>query len=149
MKNESSRSLILPLITVPVGGLLTLGICYLLYLGLYMFVETLFYAANPMLVPAGIIRNSFTAALLLLYLLILRTKIPDLLKAILLIGPVAMLLIALTLALYETLVLVIAGIVAVTACGVFLIYHYKKPWFYYYAIAVSAVAAIFYAWPRS
>ncbi len=89
MKKESSRSLILPLFAVPIGGLLTLGICYLLYFALYMFVETQFFAANPMSVPAGIIRNSFTAALILLYLLLLRTKIPDLLKAILLIGPVA------------------------------------------------------------
>ena len=149
MKKESSRSIILPLIAVPFGGLLTLGICYVLYLGLYMFVETQFYAANPMLVPAGIIRNSFTAAIILLYLFILRTRIPDLLKAVLFIGPVAMLLIALTLALYETLVLVIVGIAIVAACCVLLIHHYKKAWFYYYAVAISVAAAIVYAWPRS
>jgi hypothetical protein len=149
MKKESSRSLILPLFTVPVGGLLTLGICYLLYFALYMFVESQFYAANPSMVPAGIIRKSFSAALLLIYLLLLRTKIPDLVKAILLIGPLAMLLIAFTLAFYETLAVVIVGIAAVTACCVFLIYRYKKVWFYYYAVAVSVAAAIIYAWPRS
>jgi glycosyltransferase involved in cell wall biosynthesis len=78
-----------------------------------------------------------------------RTKIPDLGKAILLIGPVAMLVIAVTLALYEKLYLVIAGITPVTAFCIFLMYRYKKAWFYYYAVAIAVAAAIFYAWPRS
>ena len=87
MKKESSRSVLLPLIIVPVGGLLTLGICYVLYFALYMLVETQFFAANPAMVPAGIIRNSYAAAVLVLCLVLLRTRMPDLLKAIVFVGP--------------------------------------------------------------
>jgi len=149
MKKESSRSVLLPLIIVPVGGLLTLGICYVLYFALYMLVETQFFAANPAMVPAGIIRNSYAAAVLVLCLVLLRTRMPDLLKAIVFVGPMALVLIALILAFYETLVLVIAAIAAVAACCIFLIYKYKKAWFFYYAAAISVAAAIFYAWPRT
>ncbi len=149
MKKESFRSVLLPLILLPCGGLLALGICYLLYFGVYMLVETQFFPNDPTAVPAGIIRNSYAVALLILYLPLLRARIPDLIKATLLIGPLTTLIIAAVLACYKIPILAISVTAAIAAgCG-FLVYRGKKPWFYYYAIGLTVLAGIAYAWPAA
>ena len=148
MVENPSRSKLLPLVIIPVLGLFVLALCYAGYFAVYMFIESLFYSNNPTSVPAGIIRNSYTAFLIAVYFLLLRTKIRDLAKAIILFGPLTMLIIALILALYKTPLLAALSALVVTACCIYLLYRYKKPWFYYYAAALSVVAAIFYAWPR-
>ena len=148
MVENPSRSKLLPLVIIPVLGLLVLALCYAGYFAVYMFVESAFFSNDPMSVPAGIIRNSYTALLIAVYFLLLRTKIRDLAKAIILFGPLTMLIIALILSLYKTPLLAALSALVVTACCIYLLYRYKKPWFYYYAAALSVVAAIFYAWPR-
>lgn len=148
MVENPSRFKLLPLVIIPVLGLLVLALCYAGYFAVYMFIESLFYPNNPTSVPAGIIRNSYTALLIAVYFLLHRTKIRDLAKAIILFGPLTMLIIALILALYKTLLLAALSALVVTTCCIYLLYRYKKPWFYYYAAALSVVAAIFYAWPR-
>lgn len=148
MVENPSRSRILPIVFIPVCGLFVLALCYAGYFAVYMFIESLFYPNNPTSVPAGTIRNSYTVALIAIYLLLLRTKIRNLVKAIILFGPLTMLIIAVILALYETPVLAALSAMVIASCCIYLLYRYKKPWFYYYASALSVVAAIFYAWPR-
>lgn len=147
MKKES-RSILLSALLVPIGGILVLGICYLLYYALYMSVETLFFSDNPTLVPAGIIRRSYAIGLLILYLFILRTKLSDRLKAILLIGPLSLLMITSILAFYDMPAYSVSAIAAFVFLCLFLLRRYKVSWIYYYASALSVLAAIFYAWPR-
>lgn len=149
MKINNFRSIVIPLFIIPVGGILILGICYLLYFGVYQFVETLFFLKDPTSVPAGIIRNSYAAALLIFYWALFRTKLSELLKATILIGPMTTILIAAILAFYENITLAIAVIVVITALCIFLLHRFKKPWIYYYATAVTVVAAIAYAWPKA
>jgi hypothetical protein len=148
MKNKKPSTL-LSVILIPIGGLLVLALCYLGYLALYMFIESVFFTNNPTSVPAGIIRNSYTIVLIAVYLILLRTKISDLFKAILLMGPMTMLIIAVILALYLKPVLAALSAVTITACFIFLFYKFKKPWIFYYAAGISVVAAIAYAWPRA
>ena len=147
MKNNHARSVILSSVLIPIGGLLVLALCYIGYFAVYMFVESIFFPNDPTSVPAGIIRNSYAILLVAVYLILLHTKISDFFKAILLIGPMTMLIIAAILALYVTPFLAMAPIVAITVCCLFLLYKYKKPWFFYYAAAISVVAAMIYAWP--
>lgn len=137
-----------PLVVLPVGGLLVLAICYLSYFALYLSIESIFFARNPTDVPAEAIRIGFAVVLLVLFLALQRTKAPDLLKASALVGPLSMLLIAAILGFYEQLVL--AGVVALAIVGlcVFLLIKFKKPWLYYYASALSLLAALVYGWPR-
>lgn len=148
MKKNYNRSVLLSSVIIPIGGLLVLALCYIGYFAVYMFVESVFFPNDPTSVPAGIIRNSYAIVLLVIYLILLRTKISDLFKAIILIGPMTMLIIAVILALYLKPVLAVISTMAIAACCLFVLYKYKKPWFYYYAAAISVVAAIFYAWPR-
>ena len=149
MKKDYSRSVLLPLVIIPVGGLLTLGICYLLYLFIYSSVEFRFFATDPTSVPADAMRRAYALVLLVLYLALLCTKISDLLKATILVGPMGIFVTTAILALYEKPALAIAAIVVIVAICIFLLYRYKKPWIYYYAVAATVLAAIALAWPEA
>ncbi len=149
MKKSRFRSVLLPLILIPVGGLLVLAVCFFLYYGVYLFIENMFFLNDPSAMPAGTLRNFYALALVVLLPVLMRTRLPDLLKAILMIGPVATLIIAGILRFYQIPALAIAITVAIAACSVFLVYRYRKPWFFYYAIALTVFAGIAYAWPRS
>jgi hypothetical protein len=146
---SNNRSKLLSLVLIPTCGLLVLALCYLGYFAVYMFIESVFFTNNPTSVPAGIIRSSYAIVLIAVYLLLLRTKLSDLIKTIILIGPMTMLIITVILTLYLTPVFAALSTILITAFCIFLMYKYRKPWIYYYASAISVVAAIAYAWPRS
>lgn len=148
MKKNAFRSLWLPLLAIPIGGLITIALTLALYVGLYLSLEALFFANNPQGFPADTLRRWSTLALVGLYLLLLRTRLPELLKAILLTGPLAAVIITTGHALYiKPVVSIIAMFAMVIICGV-LLYRYKKPWIYYYAGAIAALIGLIYAWPR-
>ncbi len=148
MKKNAFRSLWLPLLAIPVGGLVMIALTLALYVGLYLSLEALFFANNPQGFPADTLRRWSTLALVGLYLFVLRTRLPELLKAILLTGPLAAVIITTGHALYiKPVVSIIAMFSMVIICGV-LLYRYKKPWIYYYAGAIAALIGLIYAWPR-
>jgi len=148
MKKGGVRSFWLPLLAIPVGGVVIVALTLALYLGLYLLLESLFYSNNPQAFPADTLRRWSTVALVGLYLLLLRTRLPELLKAILLTGPLAAVIITTGHALSMWPVVSIAAMFGVVIiCGV-LLYRYKKPWIYYYAGAIGALIGLIYAWPR-
>ncbi len=149
LKKNYSHSTLLPLVIIPVGGLLTLGIGYLLYLFIYNFVESQFFSTNPTSVPADTMRRAYALALLVLYWALLRTKISDTIKATILVGPMGIFVTTTILAFYEKPVLAIGAIIVIVAVSIFLLYRYKKPWIYYYAIATTVLASIALAWPEA
>ena len=149
MKKEGFRATLLPVLIITAGGLLALGICYLLFLLIYNAVESSFFAANPTALPAFLIRRIYALALLVLYLVVSRAKISDLLKSTILVGPLGFLTTTAILSFYEKPAWAAAVTVVIAAVSVFLVYRSKKPWFYYYAIAITVIAAVALAWPRA
>ena len=148
MKKDPVHSVLLPLLLVPIGGLVVLGVCFFLYYVFYLAVEATFYGYDPTMMPTDRVRIGFAVILIILGLLLLRTKWPDLLKGILLTGPIAMLVVLCVLTFYQNLV--VAGIIVaaiILGCA-YLILRFKKPWFYYLALVISTAGALFYAWPR-
>jgi hypothetical protein len=142
-------SIVLPLVTIFIGGLLMMGLTWLLYGLIFNLLESLFFSENPMAFPAGIVRQVYALVLVLLYLIPLRTRLSDLLKAILITGPLSSVMITVGFVFYEKPVLSIAAMIVVAAvCGV-LLYQSKKPWLYYYAGVIAALVAIAYAWPAA
>lgn len=142
------RSFGLPLLAIPIGGLIMIALTLAIYLGLYLLLESLFYSNNPQEFPAGILRIGCSIALVGLYLVALRTRLPDLLKAIFLTGPLAAAIITTGHALSaRPVVSIIAMFGVAVVCGI-LLYWFKKPWIYTYAGALATVVGIFYAWPR-
>lgn len=149
MRENRVWSVLLPLILIPAGGFLMLGLCFLGYLWLYLGVESLFFADDPGAVPADTLRNAYALALVVLGLaVVLGTRLPDLLKATILIGPLATLVVASILRWYMRPAAAIVATAAIALGCVYLLYRYRKPWFYYYAAAAAVAAGVAYAWPR-
>ena len=149
MKKGYFHSVLVPLVLIPIGGLLALGICYLLYLFFYYFVELRFFPNSPTAVPADIIRRTYAVVLVINYLALLRIKMADIIKATLLVGPMGMVITIAILTFYEIPALAIAVTVVLVAVSIFFVYKYKKPWFYYYAIIATILASIALTWPEA
>lgn len=140
-------SIVLPLVTISIGGLLMMGLTWLLYAMIYNLLESLFFPDNPMAFPADIVRRVYALVLVLLYLILLRTQLSDLFKAVLITGPLSTVLITVGFVFYEKPVISIASMIVVAAvCGV-LLYRSKKPWLYYYAGVIATLIAAAYVWP--
>ena len=148
MKKEGFRSNLLALVIIPIGGLVALGFCYLLYLLTYNLVESLFFSTNPTSLPASTIRRIFALALLVLYLVLFRAKISDIVKGAVLVGPMGILLSTGILTFYQQPAWAIVATAVITAASAFLIYINKKPWFYYYAVAITVLVSVALAWPK-
>lgn len=149
MKKEGFKSTFLPLVIVPIGGLLALGICYLLFLWINNFLEFQLYSANPSEVPIYLIRRALAFVFLFLYFILLLTKAPDLIKATVLVGPLGFFTTTAILTYYQQPLLTAAVTVFIAAVGAFLVFRSKKPWFYYYAVAITIPVSIALAWPRA
>ena len=149
MKNERFRSTFLPLLIIPIGGLLALGICYLIFLLINNLGESLFFSTNPTEMPVFIVRRVYAMLLMILYLVLFRTRMSDLLKAAILVGPLGFLTTTAILTFYQKPAWAIAVTVVIAAISAFLLYSIKKPWFYYYAIAITVVVSVALAWPKA
>ena len=149
MKKDYFHSTVLPLVIIPVGGLLVLGTCYLFYLFIYYFVEFQFFSTNPTSIPADNMRRAYALVLLVLYFSLLRTKISDIIKSTILVGPMGIFFTTTILAFYEKPDWAIAVTVVIVAVSTLLLYRYKKPWIFYYAIATTVLASIGLAWPEA
>ena len=149
MKKEGFRSTLLPLLVVTTGGILALGICYLLFLLINNLGESMFFSTNIQSAPVFIIRRVFAVVLLVLYVALLRTKVSELVKATILVGPLGFLTTTAILTFYQKPAWAIAVTVIIAAISAFLVFKSKKPWFYYYAIAITVLVSIALAWPRA
>jgi len=147
MKKKGFRSTLLPLLVIPTGGLLTLGICYLLFLLVNNLMDSLFFSANPQSAPVFIIRRVYAFLLLALYLVLFRTKLSDLFKSAILVGPLGFLLTTAILTFYQKPVWAIAITVIIAVISAFLLCISKRP-FFYYAIAFTVLVSVLLAWPR-
>ena len=126
---------------------MALGICYLFFLLINNLGESLFFPTTPTAMPVFIIRRVFALLLLVLYLVLFRNRMPDLLKATILVGPLGFLTTTAILTYYEKPVWAIAITVVIAVISAFLLYISKKSWFYYYAIAITVVVSVALAWP--
>ena len=149
MKKDGFRSTLLPLLVIPIGGLLALGLCYLLFLLINNFFEFQLFSTNPSELPVFIIRRVYAVVLLVFYLALLCTKSPDLVNAIILIGPLGFLTTTAILTYYQKPAWAAAVTAIITVISVFLLFIKKKPWFYYYAVALTILASVLLAWPRA
>ncbi len=147
MKNERFRSTLLPLLVIPAGGLLALGTCYLLFLLINYLGESLFFSTTPTAMPVFIVRRVYAMLLMILYLVLFRTRMSDLLKAAILVGPLGFLTTTAILTFYQKPAWAIAVTVVIAAISAFLLYISKKSWFYYYAIVITVVVSVALAWP--
>lgn len=145
---KNNRLIVRDTLVVLFGGFLTLAVAWVIYLGLYLGLESLFFAHNPTAFPADTLRRVASIALYVLYIAFLFTKASPLVKSTLSVAPTGAILITIILAYYQLPLYFLVGIVFFDAT-VYLIYHRKKvAWTYYLALGYATVLALLYAWPR-
>jgi hypothetical protein len=146
MKKKPSNWI--PIVVIPLGGIVMLGLVFLGYLALNVFTETVIYGGNYQLVKVDFLRRSFAIFVMLVYFTLEWTKWPDWIKATILVGPFTMILITIILQYYQNMTLALMGVSILVIISVLIIQRVKKPWFYYYAIGISVLASLLYGWPR-
>lgn len=130
-------------IIVTLGSFVTLAVAFVLYFLIFMLFETIvnqggsYGFVSPLRVGYGVI---WTGICLMLY----HTRIYDWLKASILAGSLATLMVGIGVQFFEKPIIV--GIVMLVIVGicVFLLRKTNKKWYHYYAILISIIATLFY-----
>ena len=143
------RSTILPILIVLIGGFILVCLCWIIYLGIYLIIETAFFPNNPTDVPADLIRRYSVLFLSMVSFLVLFTKWNHTIKATILVAPLTMSFIWVILSFYMNTWVAVIVLIVVTLTFILLIIRLKKPWIYYISIAFSIILAILYAWPQA
>lgn len=146
MDKGRKKSVLVPMVSVLLGGPVLLIAVFFGYLVLYTFVESVIIG-NPLLVPAQKVRITYLLILLIMFFFVYRSRVKEIIKAIAMIAPLSMALVTLILGFYENLNVVYLGLCMLIIGLLILIYYGKKPWYYYFAVAITVGFAIFYAWP--
>lgn len=146
MKNKKTLSILIPLVSVFIGGVLILALTYIGYVALYFFIEANFIK-DPRLFQMGMFRSSYMMVMILIYFVIERSKANDLLKAAALVSPLSMVLVVVVLRFYDRLPYAYLGIAVVLAGLLTWLIVSKKSWYYYLSSLITLAVSIAYAWP--
>jgi hypothetical protein len=118
------------------------------YVGLTYLLEATLFRENPQALRQDILRNSCALVMGLLTILLMKTRVHDIVKAILLLSGLTVFLMALVLHFYRMMWLAVILVALVSGIIIGIIIKSRKPWFYHFAIGMAIVVALLYAWPR-
>ncbi len=130
-----------------VGGLTLVALFWLIYLGLTLLLESTIYQENPQDLPQDHLRSISTLLASILTLVLLTSKLHEILKSIILLAGVAVFMIALILYLNTNMWLALTLVVLISGIIIWIINRRGKTWIYYFALGVGVIIALIYAWP--
>jgi hypothetical protein len=136
------------LILLGVGGPLVIALTWFLYLGVYLTIESLFYATRPQEVPVDQIRQGTAIGLTLIGYLMMRSKANALFKALIIMSPISMVVVTLLFRVIMNPTALILTLVGFTGVLIVAINLTKLPWFFYVAVGLSILISTIYAWPQ-
>lgn len=145
---DERRSPLIPLIGIPLGSILTLAVAYGGYFLFFRSLERFMFHENEQgfLTPM-MLRFGYVLLLIAIYLLVERSRASDLIKAIVMTGPVAMLIIIAMILFYDRITVAFSVAAGITLAVLLLLRVFRKPWPYYYAAVVAIAVGLFYSWP--
>ncbi len=146
--NPTTRRVIRDVLLISSVGLVTLALFWLIYVGLYLGLEALFYPTNPTEFPAETLRRIASIALYIGYLAFLFTKTSSLIKAMVSVAPNAVILITIVLAYYQHPLYFLLGVMLFNAITLQVYRRKQVAWQYYFALGYGTCLALLYAWPR-
>ena len=134
-----------------------LVLAFLLLFALNLAVGTLLDAAQGPSEPFGRdpnasspvtgLRLGLATALVLVYPLVVRSRMPDLAKAVLLAAPVGVPTAALLVTLYDRPVLALGFAVAIATVVTIVLAASRRPWTWFLAAGWAWLLAVSYGWP--
>jgi hypothetical protein len=145
---KNYRNPIWILIILGLGGLAIIALTWLFYLGVYLTIETLFYAENPLEVPVSQIRLGTAIVLSMAGYLVMRSKMTALFKALLIMSPISIVLVTLIFRIYTNPIALWITVIGYTGALIAGIRLAKLPWYFYVSVVFSVLVSTIYAWPR-
>jgi len=138
-KSERSKEAIL----VTLGSFAVLVIAFTLYFLIFMLFETVAnqYGSYRFVPP---VRVGYGIVWIVFCVILYRTKVSDWIKASILTGSLATLMIGLGVQLFENPIFVGLVVFLTAGTAIFLLYKMKKNWYHYLAILIAVIAAIIY-----
>lgn len=141
---------VLDALVVVLVGILETAAAWILYVGIYLGLESLFYPTNPQAFPADTLRMAVSILFYLIYIFLIypRKKLPALWKAALSIGPIGAFQITIFFRLYESpwLASLVVGLIGLA--WIRYLTWKKQSWLLSFAAVASTIVAILYAWPH-
>lgn len=130
------------------GGVIIVALFWLAYLGVTLLLETTLFQDNPQELPQDTLRNISALLAVILILILLKTKLHETIKGMLLLAGIAVLIMALVLRFYLIMWLAVILVVSVSGAIIWIFIRKHKSWIYYYALGIGVIVGLLYAWPR-
>ncbi len=156
MDPSSTRRVVVQTAVVLVVVPIVLFLAFLFLFALNLAVGTVIDAAQSPSDPFGDpnasspvtgLRLGLAAALALLYPLVVRSRMPDLAKAVLIAAPVGVPTAALLVTLYDRPVLALGCAVAIAIVVTIALVASSRPWTWFLAAGWAWILAVSYGWP--
>lgn len=131
-------------------GILESAVAWILYVGIYLGLEALFFEANPTEFPADQVRSAVSILFFLIYVFLIfrNQKVLAIWKAALSIGPIVAILITIFFRLYHTPWLAAICVVLFGLVWMVWLKWKNQPWQLWFAVGASTILALMYAWPQ-
>ena len=139
---------ILKAAAILLGGVTLFALFWFSYLGLTILFETKIFHGNPQDFPQDMLRNISALVVCALIIILMSTKLHEIVKGMLLLSGIAIFIIVVVLRFYTIIWLAI--LLVALACGliIWILINKRTSWFYYLALAIVVFLGLLYAWPR-
>ncbi len=128
---------------VTIGGLVAMAIAFLVYLLLFTLFET-FMNQDGLYTFVSYLRIVYGMIAIMVCVLIYQTKWKGQIKASILAGSLTTCMASIGVQLYDKPLFIIILLSVLTIIALILLYFHKKPWYHYYALVMTLVAALLY-----
>jgi hypothetical protein len=141
---------VLEAFAVVLVGVFETAIAWLLYVGIYLGLESLFYPSNPMAFPADQVRGAVSMLFFLVYAFLIfpQKKLAALWKAALSIGPITAVQITIFFRLYQTPWVAAICVVLFGLIWVVWLKWKNQSWLLWFAVGAGTMLSLMYAWPQ-
>lgn len=146
---ETHKQVIVQLVIILVIGLLSIGLFWLAYAGIYLALESLLFPNDPTALPTDLLRWIASISVFVLYIGLLFMKVKPFIKAVASIAPNAVIMIAIVLAYYSRPFIFLLLVAVFVAIQVIIMINRKVAWYFYTALGYSTFLGLLYAWPRA
>ena len=147
MKLKFNLFIFLQVFLMPIGGLIVSAVAWLLYFGIFMFLESVIFANNLDNIPLGLIRFATALLFYLIYMLVYKTRFTDTIKATMLIPALAGFILTAMLIFNESTIIALISAFILSMLGFALVIFNKKNWVFYYAVLVATLIGIYIGYP--